>query len=94
MGEIISMVLKILVRLSFVLAGIVGFIILLNMGLSMVTVGLNQGALTDIINLVQVWLPFNINVVLMWLWTAGALYMTYRMALVAFSFINRLAGKT
>lgn len=93
MGEVVVLILKILVRLAFVLSGITGFIILLNMGLQLVFVTLNQNALSDVLNLVQVWLPFNLNAIWMWLWTSASLYIVYRLAVAGYAWISRLVGR-
>lgn len=92
MGEIVIQVLKWTFRVTFILAGIFAFVVVLNLATSMIFVSLNQNALSDVFAMIQIWLPFNLNVVLVWLIAASTAYITYKLSIMAITWLNRLLG--
>lgn len=93
MGEIAVAVLKWLIRMSIVIAGIFSFVAVLNIATSMILVNLNQNVLTDIFAVIQIWLPFNLNVLLLWLIASSTAFILYRLSLASIIWINRLIGE-
>lgn len=79
-------------RFGFIMAGISAFIILFNLGLSLVFVTLNNNVLTDLLGFLQLWLPFNLNTLLGWLMTVTIAYFLYRLSVVAIAYMNKLVG--
>lgn len=93
MGEILIAVLKWSIRIAFVLSGIFAFIIILNLSISLIFVTLNQSVLGDLFAIIQLWLPFNLNVLLAWLLAASTAYISYKLAVMSISWVNRVIGK-
>lgn len=81
-------ILKWTAKAGFVLASIVAFIGLLNFGISMIRIGLNGSVVGDLFGLMQIWLPFNMGSLLVWLVTASGLYIAYRLTIIAFSYVE------
>lgn len=79
-------------RLGFIVAGVVAFVVLLNLGLSFFFVALNATVLADLFALLQMWLPFNLNALLGWVVAASAAYIVYRLAVIAIAYLNKLIG--
>lgn len=92
MGDIVINLLKWTMRITFVIAGIFAFIVVLNLAVSMIFVTLNQNVLSDLLAMVQIWLPFNLNVVFVWLIAASTAFIAYKLSVMAISWINRLLG--
>lgn len=92
MGDFVVSIIKWVVRIGFVGAMIMTFTLFLNLIISLFAVTLNFGVLSDIMALVQLWLPFNLSVVIVWITTATFAYLTYRLAVFAYSFLNSLVG--
>lgn len=85
-------ILTIVAKVTFWSMIVLGTVLMLNFITGLVTVGLQLPLLTDIINIVQIWLPFDINVILAWLFTASGLFITFRLALLGLNLINQLIG--
>ena len=86
------MLLKWTIRLSIVIAAIIVFIALMSFGISFQSAILNQNILSDLLALIQVWLPFDLNVVLLWMTTVITLYILYMLARAAVIWLNRVIG--
>lgn len=82
------------IRISFIVAVLFAFIVVLNFAQSLLLVGFNSNVLTDVFALVQVWLPFNLNVLLSWTTTAASAYIIYRLAVAGLTFLNRLMNNS
>lgn len=71
----------------------VTFLSLLTYVVSLVVVAFNIDALLDIGTMVQMWLPFNLNVILTWVVVMTSTYGAYKLSLFAYkhvsSFFNR-----
>jgi len=81
--------LKASVIISFILAGIVAFLLVMNMMLSLIMVTFNQNVFTDIFSLVTIWLPFNLEAIWLWLTTAAFAFLAYRITMVAYTWVAR-----
>lgn len=92
MAEAAVQFLKIAVRISFVFAGILAFIMLLNFAYGFVFVTLNQNVLSDLFVMVQAWTPFNLGVLLSWIVASSTIYMTYRLTVASIAYVSRLVG--
>lgn len=77
-------------RFGFILASITAFLVVLTLAFSFVFITLNGNVLTDLFLMIQMWLPFNLNVLLSWLITISVVYITYRISVVTLLFIDRL----
>lgn len=89
-GQSIIMILKVAFRTSFVVGAIVAFLAVFGLGVSTLAVALNAGILADLIALVQIWLPFNLVPILMWLITVALAYLYYRLLLMALFFVQNV----
>lgn len=83
---------KILLRASLFLGAVTAFIVVLNLAISGFGIALNQSVLNDLFGMVQMWLPFNLNSILIWITTSGIAYLTYRAVLAGVIWINRILG--
>lgn len=92
MGDLASSVFKWSIKFGFFTGVIASFVILLNIGLSMVFVTLNGNVLSDLFGLIQIGLPFNLSVLLGWLTAIIAVYVTYRLALYALTLLDVYLG--
>lgn len=88
--QVAAQVAKWTFRFGFVMAGITAFIILLNIAFSMVFAALNFGVVGDILHMIQLWLPFNLNVLIVWILTTSVAYVSYRLAVIAIAYMSRL----
>lgn len=77
-------------RFGFILASIVAFLVVLTLAFSFVFITLNGNVLTDLFLFVQMWLPFNLNVLLSWLITISLIYVTYRISVIVILYIDKL----
>ena len=80
-------------RLSFVLSMVLLFIVILNIIISFVTITLNGGVLLDLLYLIQVWLPFNLNPLLVWISTTVTAFIAYRLSIIAYNFLNNVIAE-
>lgn len=89
-GQSIIMILKVAFRTSFVVGAVVAFLAVFGLGVSTLAVALNAGILADLISLVQIWLPFNLVPILVWLVTVALAYLYYRLLLMALFFVQHV----
>lgn len=89
-GQSIIMILKFAFRTSFVVGAVVAFLAVFGLGVSTLAVALNAGILADLIALAQIWLPFNLVPILVWLVTVGLAYLYYRLLLMALFFVQHV----
>lgn len=78
------------IRLGVVATSIFAFIVVLNLAFQLLFVTLNQNVLSDLFAMIQMWLPFNLNVVLSWFVTALIAYSFYRLSKVAYQYLDDL----
>jgi hypothetical protein len=88
-GALISLF-KIMTKMVFVLAVIFAFVALLGIVVSAMSVTVNNNVLQDVYSIVSIWMPFNLNVMILWLVTAALVYIMYRLTWVGLTFINNL----
>jgi uncharacterized paraquat-inducible protein A len=75
-------------KVAFISISVFAFIAVMTLLLSAIFIAINYSVLGDIHSLIQMWLPFNLGVIVLWIFTASASYLTYRLSLVAISYIN------
>lgn len=92
MGEIVLAVVKWTVRFAIIISLVFAFTVILNLSISMIGVSLNQSVIGDLFALLQIWLPFDLDVVTTWLVTATVLYVVYRTSIYAAAFLNKFVG--
>lgn len=91
-ADVYATMLKWSIRLSFVFAAVLVFIFIINFQVSLMTVAFNDSVLTDILALIQVWLPFNYYILAGWLVTGVTIFLLYRATMLAVTWLNRLIG--
>lgn len=93
MGETAVAVAKWALKISFFSAIAIALMILLGVVTSYIVVGFNTSVLNDIFGLIQIWLPFNLNVLLVWLAVATTAYLAFRLSLMVFNIIDQYIGR-
>jgi len=63
------------------------FVVVAIMLISSITVMLNQSALTDVLYIIDMWLPFNLTVLISWLISGSIIFLTYRLAVFSYRLI-------
>lgn len=89
-ADVLFRILNITIKVGFWASTIVVFVILLTLILSGVVISLNNSIVIDLFYITQLWLPFNLNVIFVWISTLVVAYFAYRVALWAFVFIGEL----
>lgn len=79
MGEIAISVLFLLIKFSTFASVAISFVVLFGFITSAIVVGFNNSVLADLMAIVQLWLPFDLNVMIVWLLTVAGLYIAYRL---------------
>lgn len=92
MGEIAINIAKWALKISFFSALAIAFSILLGVMTSYLVVGFNTSILSDIFAVIQIWLPFNLNILLIWMSLAATTYLTFRLSLMIFNLIDQYLG--
>jgi len=92
MGETVVAIVKWTVRFGIILSLVFAFIVLFNFTYSLIGVTLNQSVVGDIMALVQIWLPFDLDVLLAWIFTSTVLYLSYRVIMFSAGFLNKFIG--
>jgi len=82
--------LSVVIKTGFWSSVVIVFITLLTLILSLVLISLNGSVVMDLYYMIQLWLPFNLNVILTWIITLVLAYTVYRLALWAFIFVGEL----
>jgi len=86
-------VLKWMLRIGLVLPMLFAWVLIMNIGINYITVGLSQNLVTDLLTLLQIWMPFDINIVFAWVWTCVTAYFGYKLTLMAIRFLNHVLGR-
>lgn len=60
------------------------FIALFLFAMANINTAINQSVIGDFMGIVQIWLPFNIDVLFMWVFTSIGLFTAYKLALVVY----------
>lgn len=87
-GNTIIRLLIIAVKVAAITASVFSFTVVLGLIVSAIFVAINLSVLGDIYSLIQMWLPFNLNVIVLWILTASGSYLTYRLSLVVIAYLN------
>lgn len=88
MGEVAVTVAKWALKITFFASIAISLMIIIGLLTTYLVVGFNMSILSDIFALVQIWLPFNLNVLLLWIAVAATTFLTYRVSLMAYNLIN------
>jgi len=88
--DILFRLLNITIKAGFWASVVIVFIALVTIIISGILVSLNGTVLMDLFYMTQMWLPFNLNVILTWAITITVAYFVYRVALWAFTFVGEL----
>lgn len=93
MGEVVVSVAKWALKITFFSALILAIIVVIGLITSYLVLGFNTSVLSDIFGVIQIWLPFNLNVLLLWLAVSATAYFGYRIALMSYNMLNSFIGK-
>jgi len=93
MGETAVTVLKFSIRISFFAVLAIALVTFFNLFLGMLVFANSSGVLTEILAIVQMWLPFDLNVVLVWFTTVFFALVAYKLAQTVLNMINQLVGE-
>lgn len=92
MGEIALFLMKMTIRLGIIMAAVFAFIVIFNIAYTAVFVALNLEIIADLGAMIQIWLPFDLDVIFAWLLTVATSFLIYRFALKAHAFLNAFIG--
>lgn len=92
MGEVIINIVKWAVKLSFWGIVVALWIAIMSQIVVYILTPMNGGLLSDIFAIVQIWSPFNVNSVIAWLVISASAYITYRIAIIGYNFINNFVS--
>lgn len=93
MGELIVNIIKWTIRIALVITIITAVLVLMTYIITLLNITTSNTVISDIHAIIQIWLPFNLSVVLTWAVTAGTAYITYRLAIYTMTVINLFIGK-
>jgi len=80
------------VRATFTLLAITPIIGIVLFALVAINGAIDHSILGDIIGLIQIWAPLNINALLQWVFTATGMLFAVRVAMIAYKFSHELVG--
>jgi len=91
MGEVAVTVIKWSLRLVFMMAVLVAFVGVIMFGMTMVlNAQIGGGVIGDLMALIQMWLPFNLDVLITWLMLGTVLMFTFRLAEQGYNLLNKV----
>lgn len=93
MGEVVLQVARWTAKLAFWLSVVGSVLIIFGVIFNYMIVGFNMSVLGDIFAMIQIWLPFNLNILLGWLTLAATGYIAYRFAILAYNMIDSFLGR-
>ena len=93
MGDVAIQVAKWALRVTFFIAVILSIIVLVGVITSYMVIGFNTSVLGEIFAVIQIWLPFNLNILLIWLAVTATAYIAYRLAMMSYNLLNSFLGK-
>jgi len=93
MGEVAIQIAKWTFRSAFIIGVLLSVIALVSIISTYIIAGYNTSVLSDIFALVQVWLPFNLNIILIWLTVSATAYIAYKTAILSYVLLNTFIGK-
>lgn len=80
MPEVVLTVLKWLLKASFFIAIALSFIGMTGLIVQYMVVTFNATVLAEVFGMIQLWLPFNLNVILIWMGLSVTAYILYLVA--------------
>lgn len=92
MPELIIPIIKLAAKASFLLAIIITFVALMISILGGVSVVVNATLIGEVLAFIQMWLPFNLSVLMLWLVTITSLLVAYKLAYFAYGLISDFVG--
>lgn len=93
MVEIAVTVARWALKISFFTSIAIAISILIGVVSSYLIAGYNTSVLNDIFGIVQIWLPFNLNILLLWIAIAATAYLAFRLSLMVFNIISAYIGR-
>lgn len=96
MGEGVGAVIQVAkwsLKITFIMACILAVLVIIGVITTYFVVVLNATLLGEIFGVVQIWLPFNLNIILIWMAVAGTAYLGYRLAMMAYNLLNSWLGR-
>jgi len=93
MGEVLLNLLRWTAKLSFIIGLILATLVLLGVITTYMVVGFNTSVLNDIFGVLQIWLPFNLNILLIWITVATTAYLAWRLSLMAYNILDAYLGR-
>jgi len=93
MGDLLRWIVVVTVRVGFWASIIFTFLPILVLLVSTILLALNGSVISDIYWMAQVWLPFNFNVVLLWLLTLVTAFALWWIAQKLYALLNQLVAK-
>lgn len=88
MGEVVTKIFILMGKIAFYAISIFALTVILTIVLSAIMVGLNFGVINDIVAIIQMWLPFNLGVIIAWLLTVSLAYLAYRLSVIAINYVD------
>lgn len=90
MNPIVMLVINGFFKFGFILTWVGATIALLLYAISFIMTPISGSVLGDMALIIQMWLPFNFNVVLAWVVTGLTIYFSYRIAIFALRVVDEV----
>jgi len=89
-ADVLFRILNLTIKIGFWASVVLTFVVILTLILSGVVISLSNTIVIDLFYITQLWLPFNLNVIFVWILTLVVAYFAYRVAMWAFIFVGEL----
>ena len=89
-GDIIVFIFKMSIRVIFLFMVIAAFLVFMSLLMTFLYTTLNVNVLSDLFTLLQMWLPFNLEVLLTWFSVAVFGFLYFKLLQFSYSFIKNL----
>lgn len=89
-GDIIVFIFKMSIRVIFLFIVIAAFLVFMSLLMTLLYTSLNVNVLSDLFTLLQMWLPFNLEVLLTWFSVAVFGFLYFKLLQFSYSFIKNL----
>jgi len=89
-GDIIVFIFKMSIRVIFLFIVIAAFLVFMSLLMTLLYTTLNVNVLSDLFTLLQMWLPFNLEVLLTWFSVAVFGFLYFKLLQFSYSFIKNL----
>jgi len=87
MGEVVRQIINLVVKVGFWASIIFTFVPLLTLIISGVLIALDGSVITDLYYMLQIWLPFNLNVILLWTFALVLAFSIYWLAVKVYTLL-------